>query len=264
MFRKFLDKLKNTKLDTFQKTTQTEAKKFIFTAKEYQNKLKKDLEKNWDTKKLYENFPSAKVTWEKISKNLNFKQLEENYSKKRDKITENIESKAKKATESLKKMGKESTNVPKVVKSGMTDFLKDTKSFFEESFTMSKNHISNYMKGNDKYFKYKFGQASGFFDKSKRKLLLIGAGIVFIYAVGANIPHAIVVYKLSNEAIKRAEKVRDEVYNEKQIKNQSDVITSVAVQEKVEKSNEKEKIFEELRNDMEKIRQDSDNLLKAE
>lgn len=268
MFRKFLNKLKNTKLDTLQKTTQIEAKKLIFTAKEYQQKVKKDLGKNWDTKKLYDNFPSAKVTWEKISKNFNLKQLEENYSKKRDKITEGLENKAKKAAENLKEMGKESTKVPKVVKTGMTDFLKDTKSFFEETFSTSKDHISNYIKNNDKYFKYKFGQASGFFDKSKRRLLLIGAGIVFIYAVGANIPHAIVVYKLSNDAIKRAEKAREEVVKEYQMKDQGGVVALVGVQEKVEKVEDKvedkEKMQDELSNDIEKIRKGSDVLMKPE
>ena len=195
MFRKILDQVKNVNLDKIKKDAQIHTNRLIFNSK----KAKKELQDTWSKKNLFKNFPSYETVYKNIKKNLKPDSIDKKYSQKVDDFSEKFEKKASSTINGFTKLKDFSLKFPSLAGSWALKFGKESKETVKEGYFMSKMHIKKYLKDNQKYFKYRKEQFGQFFDKSKKKLLLIGGGAIFLYGLGSNIPHAIVTYKLAKE-----------------------------------------------------------------
>ena len=195
MFRKLLDKAKNINIGKIQKDTEIQAKKMLYYTKQAQKDLKNTITNN----EYFKNISLSKENLDSIKDKLKIKKLDELYTNKIDKTNENINSKLSNIMKALKLKASNSKNIPGYMGSTLYKFGKETNDFFKENYSYSKWHITNYISANKKYFKYRKNQYTGFFRKQKIKFLIMGFGVIFIYAVGSNIPNAIVNYRIAQE-----------------------------------------------------------------
>lgn len=195
MFRKILDKFKNINVDKVKRDAQIQKKRLLYNL----SQAKKEIKDTWSTSKLYKNFPSYKIYAQSIKDSIKARKIDELYSAKRDKMTENLDQRISTTMKKLKTLGEKSKKLPYNISSSLLTFGKDTKDYISESYYDAAKHIKKYFKDNEKYFLYRKNMINENFKRNRRKWLYIGAGAVFIYAVGSNIPDAIVKYKLAKE-----------------------------------------------------------------
>lgn len=188
MFRKILDKAKSVNLQKLKKDAEIEYKKTVFNAKETQKYFTEKLSRSGLLKKI----PSYKGMFKK----LNLENLDKKYTQKVEKTSEKFSQKLTDSVEGLKKAGQGLKKSPFFLISTLSQFGKDSKWYVSTSFTEGREHIKEYLKANRKYFTYRKSQFKSFFTRSSRKIYIFGGAIVFLYALGSNIPSAIMNYKL--------------------------------------------------------------------
>lgn len=213
---------KSTNFQKLKKDSEINFKKATFYTKKASNELKSKV----DSLKIPEKFPKLLNSFKDLRKNLNLTKLDDLKSNKIEEWNYKFEEKVKSSFNSMKQLMKKSKEVPKQTVDLSKGFGREVKTYFSESYTQGVAHVKNYLKANEKYFSHKRKEFENSFRKKKNNIFIIVAGFVFVYAVGANIPNAIVKYKLAQENSRYAEeldserrsKVSGEVNEKKEIK----------------------------------------------
>jgi hypothetical protein len=138
------------------------------------------------------------------TKNFSLRRLDERKTKKIDEWNYKFEKKIREGFTGLKSLMSKSKDAPNVIKNQTKDLKNDVKSFFKDNYYEAKNHVKNYFKDNQKFFEYKLNIYRNSYRKKKNNILIIGGLAIFTYAAGANLPYAIVKYKLAQESQERS------------------------------------------------------------
>jgi len=207
MFRKLLEKVKNTNLDKLKRDTQIQIKKASFYTKKFGDEVKTKVSYT----KIQEKVPGLIKYLKDARKKLDLDKLDDLKNKKVDEWSYKAEEKIKGSVYGLKNLFKKSKEIPKVTKKYSRTFAQEAKSYISESYTEGVAHMKNYFKSNQKYFEHKRKEYFDAYRKKRNNILMIGGGALFIYSVGSNIPQAIVSYKLAQSHLEsyREQKDRD-------------------------------------------------------
>ena len=195
MFRRFLDQVKNLNTQKLKRDSEVKLKKFQFYFKDQVKDLKQKTEKLGLKQKL----DNTKNFWIQKKKEFSLRKLDDLKTKKIDEWNYKFEEKVKEGIKEFKKLVYKSKEAPKVVKNQSKNLGMEVKEFFIENYYMTKNHLKQYFKDNEKFFKYKLDAYRNAYRKKKNNFFIIGGLAIFVYAAGANLPYAIARYKLSQE-----------------------------------------------------------------
>ena len=187
--------IQNLNTQKLKKDSEINLKRFEFCFKDRVKDLKQKTEKLGLKQKL----ESTKKLLIQKRKEWNLRKLDDLKTKKIDEWNYKFEEKVKEGFKAMKKMIYKSKDAPKVVKDQGKNVGMEVKDFFKENYLMTKNHLKQYFKDNEKFFKYKIEAYRSRYRKKKMNMLIIGGLAIFVYAAGANLPYAIAKYKLSQE-----------------------------------------------------------------
>lgn len=206
MFQKLKDTVNNLNVDKLQRDAKVELNRAKYRASKLQQDLSKQFQQQlknptfqsyWTQAQNYrKSFDPKSMNTEFIKRRMNT--ADSRWTEVRDKVTDGIDS-GLRAVGKLAKTAYSKVDIPKVVeKTADTGkgLASDVKSFFQENYRMSKDHVRDYFSGNKRFFDYYKRKIFAVSPKTKRKAVGFVFACVFLYGVGTGLPGAIVRYQI--------------------------------------------------------------------
>ena len=194
MFRKILDKAKKLNIERWKLDSDVNIKKFQFYFKDQVKSLKQKTEKF----EISQKFEKTKRKFFEKKKKFRFRKFDDLKNRKIGKWDLKISAKVKDGLLGIRNRIYRSKDDTRGSKEEIKNSWDENTEFDKESY------LGKVFEDNGGIFRDRLEGYRNGYRRKRNKMLIIGGLVIFFYAAGSNLPHAIFMYNLSMEAIERA------------------------------------------------------------